>query len=31
VASDNFRSIAEEYVDRLQREGRADTTITKIN
>ncbi|TIQ46357.1 MAG: DUF4102 domain-containing protein [Mesorhizobium sp.] len=29
-AEDTFRSIAEEYVDKLKREGRADRTITKV-
>ncbi|RWL02869.1 MAG: DUF4102 domain-containing protein [Mesorhizobium sp.] len=29
-AKDSFRSIAEEYVDKLKREGRADRTITKV-
>ncbi|TIO90327.1 MAG: DUF4102 domain-containing protein, partial [Mesorhizobium sp.] len=27
---DSFRSIAEEYVDKLKKEGRADRTITKV-
>ncbi|AZO22326.1 MAG: DUF4102 domain-containing protein [Mesorhizobium sp.] len=29
-AKDSFRSIAEEYVDKLKKEGRADRTITKV-
>ncbi|KUM25630.1 integrase [Mesorhizobium loti] len=29
-AKDTFRSIAEEYVDKLKKEGRADRTITKV-
>lgn len=29
-AKDTFRSIAEEYVDNLKKEGRADRTITKV-
>lgn len=29
-AKDTFRSIAEEYVDKLKMEGRADRTITKV-
>lgn len=31
VASDNFRSIAEEYIGKLEKEGRAETTLAKIN
>lgn len=29
-AKDTFRSIADEYVDRLKKEGRTDRTITKV-
>ncbi|BCH26730.1 tyrosine-type recombinase/integrase [Mesorhizobium sp. L-8-3] len=29
-AEDTFRSIAEDYVDKLKKEGRADRTITKV-
>lgn len=28
---DTFRAIAEEYIDKLQREGRAESTIGKLN
>lgn len=31
AARDGFRAIAEEYVDKLKKEGRADATITKVN
>ncbi|UCI29468.1 tyrosine-type recombinase/integrase [Mesorhizobium sp. B4-1-4] len=30
TARDTFRSIADEYVDKLKKEGRADRTITKV-
>ncbi|TIV42857.1 MAG: integrase, partial [Mesorhizobium sp.] len=29
-AKDTFRSIAEEYVDKLKKEERADRTVTKV-
>ena len=29
-AKDTFRSIADEYVDKLKKEGRADRTISKV-
>ncbi|MEQ8297627.1 MAG: Arm DNA-binding domain-containing protein [Nitratireductor sp.] len=30
AAKDTFRSIAQEYIDKLKKEGRADATITKV-
>ena len=29
-AKDTFRSIADEYVDKLKKEGRTDRTISKV-
>ncbi len=30
AAKDTFRSIAQEYIDKVKKEGRADATITKV-